>query len=281
MPRYLPQLALAGLAMQLMCLAVEPTQAASSTTFVSGKGADTGSCANPAKACRTLKYALSRTSSYGEIKLLDPASYGGATIKKSINIIGIPGASAKRMVIKASANDAINISKLSFDGGNTRNHGIQLKSGGSLDVSQCDFRNFVENGIFVRPTKGTTHVSISDVTASNNGGAGVYILMQEEAVVFATLDSVLMHANGSGFIANRFSNDADAWITINKSVASGNQNYGFLSGAQGDLRLVDSVSTDNAYGVFVNTQVRTAGNNFIYGNTTNNVAGSMTSVPLQ
>jgi hypothetical protein len=64
-------------------------------------------------------------------------------------------------------------------------------------------------------------------------------------------------------------------------VASGNQLYGFIATSQGVLRLTHSVSTNNSYGVFVNTDAVTAGNNFIHGNTTNDVAGGMGAAPLR
>jgi hypothetical protein len=284
---YLPSLLTnAGAIVLLVCLAGAPARAAAPVTFVSGKGADTGTCAAPANPCRTINYALSRTSPFGEIKALDPAHYGGVTIATSVNITGVPGASIGRksgnaIVIKAGGSDVINISHFTVDGGKTANNGVVFNSGGSLNITHSVFRNFLSNGILIQPKSGTTRFMIAHVTASNNAGAGVMIFPTVTAVVTGTLDHVLLQHNGSGLYTNRNTNDTIVRVTVNQSVASGNQTYGFVAASQGVLRLNHSVSTDNGYGVFVNTTAVTAGNNFIHGNTTADVAGGMGSIPLR
>lgn len=73
----------------LVCLSAVPAGAASLVTFVSGKGADTGTCENPHHPCRTFQFAIKQTSAGSEVKALDPADYGPMTIKQSISITGV------------------------------------------------------------------------------------------------------------------------------------------------------------------------------------------------
>ena len=88
--------AIAGALLALPFLGAAPARASSPVTFVSGKGADTGTCASPAAPCRTFQFALGQTSAGGEIKALDPAPYGPVTITNSISITGVEGASINR-----------------------------------------------------------------------------------------------------------------------------------------------------------------------------------------
>lgn len=90
-------------ALALTCAA--PALAQSPVTFVSGEGTDAGSCAAPAKPCRTFQYALGLTNAGGEIKALDPANYFFVTINKSINIVGVDGAG----IIRGTVGNAVTI----------------------------------------------------------------------------------------------------------------------------------------------------------------------------
>ncbi len=89
MSKSLRPLAVAGALLSLSCFGAAPARALSHVTFVSDKGTDTGSCASPADACRSFKFALGQTTPGGEIKALDPADYGGVTITKAISITGV------------------------------------------------------------------------------------------------------------------------------------------------------------------------------------------------
>jgi hypothetical protein len=125
MPRLSP-LATAGALLSLSCLGAAPALAGSPVTFVSGKGADSGNCADPAHPCRTFQHAFDQTSPGGEIKALDPAHYGRVTITHSISITGVEGASrtldsaTEAITINAGPNDAINLSHRSSTGSKPR-----------------------------------------------------------------------------------------------------------------------------------------------------------------
>jgi hypothetical protein len=141
--------AIAGALLLLPFLGAAPALAGSPVTFVSGKGADSGTCASPATSCRTFQFAFGQTSPGGEIKVLDPAPYGPVTITNSISITGVEGASINRpsgdhITINAGPNDTINLSHLTLDGFRiaSLSKGIVLNSGGSLTISHCTVRNF-------------------------------------------------------------------------------------------------------------------------------------------
>jgi hypothetical protein len=71
--------------LSLPFLGAAPALAASPVTFVSGKGADSGNCADPAHPCRTFQHAFDQTSPGGEIKALDPAHYGRFKGEEAVN----------------------------------------------------------------------------------------------------------------------------------------------------------------------------------------------------
>jgi hypothetical protein len=58
MLRLFSSLAIAGALLSLPFLGAAPALALSPVTFVSGKGADGGTCASPAAPCRTFQFAL-------------------------------------------------------------------------------------------------------------------------------------------------------------------------------------------------------------------------------
>jgi hypothetical protein len=271
--------ALVCMLLTLLAFTASPASAASGLTFVSGKGTDNGSCADPASPCRTFLYALEQTSPAGEIKALDPANYGQIVIRMSVTITGVEGASIDvnngvGIRVLAGASDVVTISNLKLDGSKTAKYGLVLRTVGSLNIKNCVFRNFASDGIFIEPPSGTTTFRLTDVESSDNEGNGIYFNAKNLAITNGVLDRVTLHHNDSGLYANRSSNDATLNLVVNASEATNNRNIGFLSGAQGTFAIHNSVSTGNAYGLYVNTQMVSTGNNLVYGNTTADLAGS-------
>jgi hypothetical protein len=284
--KLLSPLAIAGALLSLSGLGAGPAQALSKVTFVSGKGIDIGTCADPANPCRTFQFAIGQTNPGGEVKALDPAVYGAMVLTQSISISGVEGAgidhgTGHAIAINAGPNDVVNLTHLAIDGLKTANNGIVLNSGGSLTITHCTVRNFVKDGILLQPTPGTATFLIADVTVSNNGVSGIDVFPPgPTGSAIGTLDHVLMHGNGSvGMKTDRNTNATIANVTVIDSVAS-NNGTGFLAASQGAMRLVQSTATDNGTGVFVNTDAESAGNNYIHGNGTN-VAGFITPVGTQ
>jgi hypothetical protein len=159
---------------------------------------------------------------------------------------------------------------------------LLLKTVGSLTVTNCVFRNFASDGIFMQPNTGTTTFRIADVVASDNAGAGVHFVAAASAVTNGVLERVRAHHNGSGFYMYRTSNSATLNVVANSVTATNNQTYGFLSAAVGTVGIHNSVLTANGYGLFVNAgNVSSTGDNFIYGNTTADTAGGFSTIALK
>ncbi|MGH6812013.1 MAG: hypothetical protein ACREDM_06575 [Methylocella sp.] len=245
-------------------------------TFVSGKGFDTGTCAE-AQPCRTFQFAIGQTSASGEVKVLDPANYGGVTITQSISIAGIEGAgidhgSGNAITINAGPNDEINLAHLTVDGLKTGGSGIVLNSGGSLTITHCVVRNFTNTGVFLTPTAGTTQFLIAGTLVSDNGTASIEVIPLGGSVQGA-LDHVSMNKAGLGIGVQSNGN-----VTVVGSIASNNAGSGFFTEGGGILRLAHSAATGNGIGVFNSSgTVVSAGDNFINGNGTD-VSGTLTNV---
>ena len=58
---------------------------------------------------------------------------------------------------------------LTLDGDGTATYGIEVKSVGSMTISNCSLQNFQANGIYIGP--GTITVSTLNSVMTNNGSA--------------------------------------------------------------------------------------------------------------
>jgi Right handed beta helix region len=240
-------------------------------SFVSGKGFDSGTCASPARPCRTFQFALDHIGAGGEVKALDPADYGRVTITKPISITGVDGAginlsSANAITINAGVADVVNLTNLTLDGIGKATNGIALSSAGSLSIIHCAVRNFV-TGIALQPG-GTLKFLIADTVVLDNRGDGIDVAAQGNGVAHGIVERVLANKNSRTGIA--LLQGAD--VTVVDSVANNNSFSGFqVTGDTGALRIAHSTATQNAIGVLVGTlfvQAVSFGDNHINGNTT-------------
>jgi hypothetical protein len=126
----------ATLGVAVVLLLVPSAEAAASRTFVSGLGADTGTCGRSAP-CRSFAYALTQTASGGEITVLDSAGYGPVTITQSVTINNPGGVEAgitvpsgqNGITITAPSTANITLRGLTLLGGGVGASGIVLNSG--------------------------------------------------------------------------------------------------------------------------------------------------------
>ncbi len=282
MSKFLSPLVIAGIILTLSCLAAAPAQASSFVTFVSGKGTDTGSCADPAHPCRSFQFAIGQTNPGGEVKALDPAHYGAMTIDKSISISGVEGAgrilniAKDAITINAGPNDVVNLSHLILDGVKTAQNGIVLNSGGSLTITHCTVRNFVNRGIALVPT-GATRFLIGDTLVSDNDSAGIVVVPRGAGSVQGTLDHISANKNSEGIVVAGFGG-VPADVTAVDSIATNNTDVGFVAQTRGVLRLAHSAATGNNTGVSAGSTVESFGDNDIHGNITD-ISGTLTPVP--
>jgi hypothetical protein len=279
----------AGAPLFLSCLDAVPAGAASPVTFVSGKGADVGACKNPQHPCRTFQFAINQTSAGGEVKALDPADYGPMTIKQSISITGVDGASinissGNAITVNASVNDVINLTRLTLDGTGKAASGVELDSGGSLTITDCQIRNFAFDGIVLLPTSRTLFL-IADTVVSDNFLHGIFVNPgqtgsgQTTGSASGTVDHVLASNNKlSGICACPFLANVAANVTVVDTVASNSITGDGFAVDQGFLQLAHSTAVLNHIGVHVlSGTVVSFGDNHINENDTN-VFGTVLSV---
>jgi hypothetical protein len=233
---------LSSLAASMIALFVASSPAlavgTASRTFVSGVGADTGSCPLAAP-CRTFAYALTQTAPSGEISVLSSAGYGPVTISQAVSIIntsnfaGITVASGNGITINALANDSVTLRGLTVDGSGTGSNGIVFNTGGKLTIDQCNLMNFAGsgmtgNGILIQPTSGNHNIAITNTTASNNQYAGVYYFPPSgTATTGIVIDHVRANNTNFGIIINNDSSSGAASASISNSTASFNTYEGF------------------------------------------------------
>jgi len=220
--------AFAIIVLVLSILAATDAMAAGQRSFVSGSGADVGTC-TPTAPCRSFGYAITQTNSGGEVIVLDSAGYGPVTITQSVSIIAPAGVYAG---ISVSSGDGITINGsgiyvtlrgLSINGlgggvginivqaaevhvefcviSNMVSAGLYATSGGSWIVRESAFRsNYV--GVRADTTSATTAatLSIDNIETANNTFAGVLGITGSNtaATLKVTLDNSVIASTAIG-----------------------------------------------------------------------------------
>lgn len=233
-------------------LSTAPAMAQNARSFVSSHGSDSAACTLPAP-CRTFQHAHDSTNAGGEIDVLDPAGYGSIIITKAISIIndgvgtaGILGGAT----INAGATDAIILRGLIIEGG------IDFTAGASLSVSDSVIRhgsNIDNDGIIVRPSAGTSDLSVSNTLVANNSGTGINVHPTGSANVTAEFNHVEVSKNGGDGILVQ----ADfSTGTVNAAVAdsfvshNGSAGFGATAGkGSSTLSIFHSVAANNGAGL--------------------------------
>ena len=291
------------------------TYAQPQRTFVSaqtGNDANTVNNCSLAQPCRNFNAAIGVVLAGGEVVALNSGGYGATTINKAVTLTSPLGVYAAITALTAGSS-AITVSApgttvvlrgltLTGLGGET---GINVTSVGNLHVEGCVISGFSSRGINVNLTADGSYIFIKDTITRNNGNAGVSITTTI-GTVKASIDNCRSERNlAFGFFAAN-----NSLVTINRSVASGNGNYGFwaygnfsgataqlnceecvasnndygfyvlgLSGGVATIRVADSTATNNTYGFFRDTGglFESLGNNLVRGNGTN-TSGTITIV---
>jgi hypothetical protein len=248
----------------------------------------------------------------GEIRMLDPGSYGLLTITKEISILGgghggiAASNNATAITINAGTTDVINLRGLVIEGFGTGAGAIEFQGGASLNVQDSIIRNFTENGIFFStPTASRLQVSRTVVADIHGNTSPTTIAIQPSGSGSAVvvLDHVELNHGDTGIFANSSSTTGNVKVTISDSVItnystqeavfvqSGNSVIEvmirnctisnsligiFTVGSHAVVRLTRSTITANVEGLHteVSGSLISYGDNNIDGNTTN---GSPTS----
>jgi Right handed beta helix region len=263
-------------------------QAQATRAFVSAAGSDSNNCINVLTPCRHFQAAYNAMSNGGEIDVLDPANYGALTVTHKLSIVGrgwatlSPVSGAAAITINAGSSDTITISGVQLDGaGTTSTNGIVFNSGSSLTVTNSVLENFVldggsdantGNGILLQPAAGTLAFTITNTTASNNGGAGIYYFpLAGSPTVNGVIDHVVADANQLGIaVFPGAATGGSIVVTISDSIASNNSSMGIVTGAgSATLKVsIDNVTlSGNSYGIFASTPANVLlGRSVITGN---------------
>ena len=222
--------------------------AQASRTWVSGVGDDANPCSRTAP-CKTFAGAISKTAGGGEIDALDPGGFGAVTITKAITLDGGGGQVASILVsgtngivVQAGVSDVVTIRNIEINGIGAGLSGIRFLSGKALQIEHCKINGFINHGIDIEPSGGST-VSVIDTVSSNNTQNGLFVIGAGTRVSVTIDRSRFEHNGNSGVLAADFSR-----VTVRDSDASDNGSVGFISQA-------------NSGDVIMNIASSTAGNN--------------------
>jgi hypothetical protein len=161
-------------------LLVSGVQAQATRTWVSGVGDDQNACSRTAP-CRTFAGAIAKTTTGGEIAVMDAGGFGSVRITKSISIDGtgfpssILAAQATGITIDipfrryGDTKRSVRIRGLSINGLGNGINGIDVVAAQKVSVEDCVIDGFTANGINVQA--GTLFVR--NTTVRNNAGTGI------------------------------------------------------------------------------------------------------------
>ena len=216
-----------------------PAQAQPIRVFVALTGSDANPCTF-ASPCKSAQHAHDVVAAGGEVRMLDPGSYGLLTITKSISILGdghggiAASGGAVAITINAGANDSVNIRGLVIEGFGTGSEGIKVNSGASLNIQDSIIRKFTGAGIdYVTTTFGSQlNVSRTIVSDMATGSNSVNIAPTGPGTVNGVFDRVELDRGDNGLVViNTNSTSQKINLTIVDSVVSNNATSGILVGA--------------------------------------------------
>jgi hypothetical protein len=260
------KLLLSGLTVTaLSVLYALPANAQATRTWVSGVGDDANPCSRTAP-CKTFAGAISKTLAGGEISVLDPGGFGAVTITKSIALVSDGGsgeasilASGTNGINIAGAGIEVHLRGIIVDGApGTGLTGINFTNGSALDIQNSTIKNFRSGagiGINFAPST-SAKLSIRDTTIVSNGvgssGGGI-VIKPTGGTSNVTLARVSLDNNSNGLVADASTTVGDVLVAVMDSSASSNASVGFsLKGGSSSLTtlaLDHVLSNSNSVGV--------------------------------
>jgi hypothetical protein len=308
------QLRILGTALLALLATASLAHAQATRTWVSGVGDDANPCSRTAP-CKTFAGAISKTAPCGEIDVLDPGGFGALTITKCISIeadgviAGVLVSGTNGFIVAAGPGDNVMIRGLTFDGLGTGLNAIRITTAGKVYIQNCQINNFNTEGIDFEPTNTGAELFVTNTTIRDNGnfslntGGGVLIKPSGGASANATLTDVHIQGNLVGLLVqdgaavtmkdseaagNKFAGlnvtttGTAGNLFLNQVVAANNGSSGVTTtGGLSTIRLSEATITGNATGANVSTGVIASfGNNYIAGNTTIDISGTLTPAGL-
>jgi hypothetical protein len=183
------------LATALACaLFAAPAQAQRDRVFVASYGSDSNPCTF-GSPCKTFQQALDVVAAGGEVTAIDSAGFGGVTISQAVTITSpagveagiFPSAGSAAVTVSAGSNDVVSLHGLTLEGASSAEQGINVTSGGKLDVIDCTIRDFTSNAIALTEPSTETMVTISNTYISNIANAGISLTSGSHSI-HATID---------------------------------------------------------------------------------------------
>lgn len=233
-----------------------PAMAGLNRTYVSTAGDDANPC-TAASPCRTFQVAHDNTNAGGEIMVLAPGGYGLLNVTKSISInndgVGEVGFLAGGITINAGTSDVVNLAGLTLTGVGAANYGIELISGGTLNIKNCVVRGYNGAGIYAHPGGSTTFsVNVAETTVANNTAYGIQISPGGIVATTATIERVQVSGSQTGVFVVAPGSSLGVNATVADSAANNNRDYGIRissAGGPGTLMVVNSQAVNNGTGV--------------------------------
>ena len=236
-----------------------PAQADPIRVFVALTGSDANPCTF-ASPCKSVQHAHDVVAAGGEVRMLDPGSYGLLIINKSISILGdghggiAAQSGAVAITINAGATDKINLRGVVLEGFGTGNRGIVFNTGASLNIQDSIIRNFTNGGIYFAPTA-VSELSVLDTLISDNGGHALEVHPLGSGSATGVVDRVrTVNSTGDGMAFTGTGSTGPIVFTVSDSVSANNTNYGIIgtSSAGTIIVLIENCTMSNNAFVGVN-----------------------------
>jgi len=259
-------------AILLPALYSAPAQAQATRTWVSGVGDDANPCSRTAP-CKTFAGAISKTATGGEINCLDPGGFGAVTITISITIdchevfASVLVSGTNGIVINA-AGASVTLRNLNFNGLGTGLSAINILAATKVYIEDVMIMNFAQNGINDARTSGNTKLFVRNTITRNNTSVGIRaVATNPNSVVLENVHSV---GNAFGIAAG-----TGNFITVSRSVASGNTNAGIEADA-GAIQFVNNTEiSSNGTGVLATGTIQLTNSDILFNSTA--ITGATTS----
>jgi hypothetical protein len=286
-------------ALALMLVAAGAAQAQNGNnirTYVSGRTGDDSSSSGCTflAPCRTLDFALSKTSINGDVVCLDTnVDTNGMTIRGSINIdcsevngpmlmLGSSGVDINfDNAVAGDTRKTVRLRGLTLNAGFSTNAGIHIAgatTGTTVIIEDCViYGNTGGNGRGIDDQRsGGGKLYVTNTTIRDNIGAGISVLPAGGASnIQVMLNNVRSHHNGTGA---QFGNLTR--VAIDQSAFSGNTGAGILTVAGAIVDVDRSTTSHNANGIQAAGGVVSLANSNIKFNTSqgiNNGGGTVFS----
>jgi len=235
-------------------------------TFVASTGSDAHPC-SLTQPCRSFSAGIAKTSSGGEVIVLDSAGYGPVVIHQSVSIIAPNGIYAGVTVASGTGIDVDNpgivvaLRGLSVNGqGGSR--GIVFTQGAFLSVEDCEITKFLVDGVVLGAPGG--RVSIRNVRIRHSTFNGLTIFGPAGGIQVSIVDSeIANNLFGVQAIA-----DGLAQVTIAHSTLTNNATALFVAGNPGGNASIfldgDTITYSNTVFTFAGiSAIFTASNNTV------------------